>query len=70
MYYDNLPIFKSALYLLAYVETIVKNFDKYYRYTLGKDLCQYSKALLFLIQKANMSEHRMQSLIELRDKCE
>ena len=30
MYYDNLPIFKSALDLVVYVESIVKGFDKYH----------------------------------------
>jgi len=70
MYYDSLPIFKSALDLVVYMETIVEKFDKYHRYTLGEDLRVYSKALLFLIQRANMSENRMQSLIKLRDKCE
>ena len=70
MYYDNLPIFKSALDLVVYLETIVEKFDKYHRYTLGEDLRQYSKALLLLIQRANMNENRVPKLIELRDKCE
>ena len=70
MYYDNLPIFKSALDLVVYVETIVKHFDKYYKYTLGEDLRQQSKEVLFLIQRANMSGNRTQGLIALRNKCE
>lgn len=70
MYYDNLPIFKSALDLVVYVETIVKNFDKYHKYTLGEDLRQQSKEMLFCIQRANMSENRSQELVRLRDKCE
>lgn len=70
MYYDNLPIFKSALDLVVYVETIVKGFDKYHKYTLGEDLRKQSKEVLFLIQRANMSESRSQELVTLRNKCE
>lgn len=70
MYYDNLPIFKSALDLVVYVESIVKNFDKYHKYTLGEDLRKQSKEALFLIQRANMSEDRSQKLVALRNKCE
>lgn len=70
MYYDNLPIFKSALDLVVYIETIVKGFEKYYKYTLGEDLRQQSKEVLFLIQRANMSEDRSSGLLDLRNKCE
>ena len=54
MYYDNLPIYKSTLDLVVYIETIVKVFERYHKYTIGKDLRNYSKELLFMIQKANM----------------
>ena len=70
MYYDNLPIFKSALDLVVYVESIVKGFDKYHKYTLGEDLRHHSKEVLFLIQRANMSENRSSELVMLRNKCE
>ena len=70
MYYDNLPIFKSALDLVVYVESIVKGFDKYHKYTLGEDLRHHSKEVLFLIQRANMSENRSSELVILRNKCE
>ncbi len=70
LYYDNLPIYKSALDLVVYVETIVKGFDKYHKYTIGEDLRNYSKELLFLIQRANMSSQREAELLKLRDKAE
>ncbi len=70
MYYDNLPIYKSALDLVVYIETIVKGFDKYHKYTIGEDLRNYSKELLFLIQRANMSKEREAELLKLRDKAE
>lgn len=69
MYYDNLPIFKSALDLVVYIETIVKSLERYHKYTVGEDLRNYSKELMFLIQRANMSEDRVNELINLRNKC-
>ena len=44
--------------LVVYVETIVKGFYKYHKYTIGEDLRNYSKELLFMIQRANMSSQR------------
>ena len=70
MYYDNLPIFKSTLDLVVYIETIVKGFDRYHKYTIGSDLRVHSKEILFLINKANISKNRLPRLLELRDKCE
>jgi len=70
MYYDNLPIFKSALRLVVYIETIVKGFDRYDKYNIGLDLRNYSKDIMFLIQRANMNRHREEELRRLRDKCE
>ncbi len=70
MHYDNLPIFKSALDLVVYIETIVKGFDKYHKYTIGEDLRKYSKDILFMIQRANMSRDRENELLRLRDRCE
>jgi len=70
MNYDNLPIYKSAMDLCVYVETIVKGFDKYHKYTIGEDLRDYAKKLLFLIHRANRSEAKKEHLIVLRDTCE
>ena len=65
MYYDNLPIYKSALDLVVYIETIVKGFERYHKYTIGEDLRNYSKELLFMIQRANMSNQREAELLYL-----
>ena len=71
MIYDNLPIYRAALDLCVYIETIVKSFDKYHKYTIGEDLRNHSKKVLFLIHKANVSkENRIQMLELLRDRCE
>ncbi|MDQ7085155.1 MAG: four helix bundle protein [Sulfurovum sp.] len=70
MYYDNLPIFKSALNLVVYIEKIVKGFDRYEKYSIGLDLRLYSKEIMFIIQRANMAQNRQKELEQLRDKCE
>jgi histidyl-tRNA synthetase len=70
MRYDNLPIYKSAMELCVYVETIVKGFDKYHKYSIGQDLRELSKELLFLIHRANILADKSQKLGDLRDKCE
>jgi hypothetical protein len=82
MNYDNLPIYKLALDLCVYVETIVKSFvlallwnsatldDKYFKYTVGSDLREYSKRILFAIHKANRSYEKSLLLEKLVDYCE
>ena len=70
MQYDNLPIYKSALDFCVYIETIVKGFNKYEKYTIGEDLRNYSKEILFLVHKANISFDKKDKLELLRDKCE
>ena len=56
--------------LCVYVETIVKNFDKYHKYTIGEDLRNYSKELLFMIHRVNSSHEKMQKLQSMTNRCE
>ena len=70
MNYDNLPIYKSALDLCVYVETVVKSFDRYFKYTIGSDLREQSKRILFAIHKANRSYEKRALLEKLVDYCE
>ena len=70
MRYDNLPIYKSTMDLCVYIETIVRGFEKYHKYTLGVDLRVTSKELLFLIHRANISHKRADILEQLRNRCE
>ncbi len=70
MRYDNLPIYRSSLNLCVYVETIVKSFDKYHKYTIGEDLRTYSKDLMFMVHRANISQEKKEKLQNLTYKCE
>ena len=67
---ENLPIYKSALDLAVYVEQIVRKFEKYHKYTLGVDLREKSKVLLFAISRANLAQDKVPYLQILRDSCE
>lgn len=67
---ENLPIFKSALALAVYMEKIVKGFEKYNKYTIGVDLREKSKKILYLINRANLSENKKEAITNLRDGCE
>jgi len=64
MIYNQLPIFKSALDFVVYIETIVKNFEKYHKYTIGTDLREYAKKILFLIYRVNIVRKDIYNLIK------
>ena len=51
--YDSLPIYKKAFDLALYFETIVKNFSRYNKYTIGSDLRNKSREICVCIAKAN-----------------
>ena len=70
MRYQNLTIFRSAINLAKYIETIVKNFDRYSRYSIGSDLRERSQELLFLISKANRSRDKKMALYNLMERCD
>ena len=67
---NQLPIFRSALELCVYIETIVKGFDKYHKYTIGEDMRKFSKDILFIINRVGLSRDKVRVLIKLRDRCE
>ncbi|MDQ7084921.1 MAG: DUF1566 domain-containing protein [Sulfurovum sp.] len=67
---EKLPIFRKALALCVYIESIVKGFDRYHKYTIGKEMREFSQSLIFAINKAGLSKDRVAILTTLRDKCE
>jgi len=70
MGYKILPIYKSALELAIYMEQIVRKFEKYHKYTIGTDLREKSKAILFSIGHINLSNEKIVALTKLRNLCE
>ena len=69
---QHLPIYKAALDFAVYVDSIVKNQERYHKYGIGQDLREFSKDLLFLINRANRAKEqkRLEVLEKLVDSCE
>jgi hypothetical protein len=68
--YEELPVYKKVLDLAVYFEKIVKNFERYHKYTIGADLKNLSRRILVLIAKANTKQTRKECLAEALDKLE
>ena len=69
-FHENLPIYKKALDLAVYIETIAGNFSRAHKYTIGTDLRNSSKKALLLIARANCAKDKKECLLELRDSIE
>jgi len=69
-YYENLPIYKKAMELAIYLEKIVKNFSRYHKYSIGKDMRDISRKIVVLIIKVNSKKDKRELLTELRDTTE
>ena len=67
---EKLPIFRKALELCVYVESIVMGFTRYHRYSIGQDMRESSKELLFTINRVGLSQNKREILTKLRDGCE
>jgi hypothetical protein len=67
---EHLPIYKSAMDFCLYIETIVRGFEKYHKYSIGQDLRVHSKKILFLINRSNRAEQKIPLLLELVELCE
>ena len=69
---QNLPIFKATLDLCVYVDSIVKNQEKYHKYGIGSELKEVTREMFYLVSRANNSrvEKRVLLLEALVQKCE
>ncbi len=56
---EKFPIFRKALELCVYIEEIVKSFDKYHRYTIGEDMRQIPKDMLFVINRVGLADDKV-----------
>ncbi len=68
--YEHLPIYKKSMELAVYLQTVVKNFSRYNKYSVGEELRELSRKTLRLIIQANSSITRVHVLAELVDTCE
>jgi hypothetical protein len=69
-YYEHLPIYKKAMETAIYFETIVRNFSRYNKYTLGSEMRTKSRDIVKLVIKANSSRNKLPLLYELREHVE
>ena len=44
--YEHLPIYQKAMELGVYLDTIVRNFSRYHKYTIGQDLGKRQNIIL------------------------
>jgi hypothetical protein len=68
--YEHLPIYRDTYDLALHIEKIVRNFNRYHKYTLGTDLRNGTRALLQAIILANNTEERTPILLDLRGQLE
>lgn len=68
--YEHLPLYKKTMELAVYIETMVKGFSRYHKYTIGSDMRNLSRELVSLVIKANSQKDKLQTLTLLRDKSE
>ena len=68
--YEHLPIYRAAFDLALHLETIVRNFSRYHKYTLGTELRNGSRQVLERIIEANNSRQREPHLRRLRHELE
>ncbi|WP_295421691.1 four helix bundle protein [Sulfurovum sp.] len=69
---EHLPVFKAALDLCVYLDSMVKNMEKYHKYGIGSEMRETSREMLYLVNSANVqkAEERVVCLRELVQKCE
>jgi len=68
--YEHLPLYKTAMELTVYIETVVRSFSRYHKYTLGTDLREQSRGLVTMIIRANSRRQKLPVLVDLRERVE
>ena len=68
--YEHLPIYNKAMELGVYLDTIVRNFSRYHKYTIGQDLRDLSRNVIKSIICANSSVTKTEPLFNLVQHCE
>ena len=64
MYYENLPIFRSAMNLAVYIESVVKSFERYCVLAVGTLLEFFDKKI-----KAVSLYSQTPSLLDINNRC-
>ncbi|HHH37681.1 MAG TPA: four helix bundle protein [Epsilonproteobacteria bacterium] len=68
--YENLPIFRKAMQLNVTIEEAVRGFSRYHKYSIGMELRQKARAVIYAIYKVYFATDKEQALGALRDCAE
>lgn len=60
--YDHLPIYQKAMEMGVYLDTVVRKFNRYHKYTIGQDLRDLSRNTIKLIIRANFAADKTEVL--------
>ena len=63
--YEHLPIYSKAMELGIYLDTVVRNFSRYNKYTIGEELRNLSRNIIKLIIRADSLADKTESLFDL-----
>ncbi len=68
--YEHLPIYKKSMETALYLQLIVRNFNRYDKYSIGSDLRDLSREIIRLIIKTNSLREKTETLQELVLTCD
>ena len=70
MHNQDLPLHKATLDLCVYVDTIVKNQEKYHKYGIGSELRDATREMFYLVSRIMYAKEKHLLLEELVKKCD
>jgi len=70
MYSQELPLYKATLELCVYVDTIVKNQEKYHKYGIGDELRRCTREMFYVVGRVMYAKEKQELLEALVVKCD
>jgi hypothetical protein len=68
--YEHLPIYKAAMDMAIYLDSLVGQFSRYHKYTTGQDLRNLAREILKMVIRINSVRDKTELLPELVAQCE
>ncbi len=68
--YEHLPIYLKAMKMSVYLDTIVRKFSRYQKYTVGQGLRDLSRSIIRMIIRAHSSKDKTETMFDLVENCE
>jgi len=67
---QELPLYKATLDFCVYVDTIVKNQEKYHKYGIGEELRRNTREMFYVVNRVMYVRDKEASLKALVEKCD